>query len=123
MINKQIILGRLGKDPESRTTQSGKHVVNFTVATDNPGEQPPTWHRVVAWEKLADICASYLNKGSLVYIEGRTVHREWEQDGQRRWTTEVVAYEIKMLGGKRDEYDEQGRPDVRDESTGDSLPF
>ena len=105
MINKVILVGRLGKDPEVRYTGSGSAVANFSVATDDSwtdksGERQTRteWHNVVAWARLAEICGEYLNKGKLVYIEGRLQTREWEdRDGNRRWTTEVVANEMKML--------------------------
>lgn len=108
MINKVILVGRLGRDPELRYTASGQAVVNFSLATDdswtdkNGERQSRTeWHNIVAWARLAEICQQYLTKGRLVYIEGRIQTREWEdRDGNRRWTTEVVANEMKMLGGR-----------------------
>ncbi len=111
MINKVILVGRLGKDPEVRYTGSGSAVANFSVATDDSwtdksgDRQTRTeWHNIVAWARLAEICGQYLNKGKLVYIEGRIQTREWEdRDGNRRWTTEVVANEMKMLSGRGDQ--------------------
>ena len=111
MINKVIIVGRLGRDPELRYTGSGTAVSSFSVATDDSwtdksgDRQTRTeWHNVVAWSRLAEICGQYLNKGKLVYIEGRLQTREWEdRDGNRRWTTEIVASEMKMLSGPRDQ--------------------
>ncbi len=106
MINKAILVGRLGRDPEMRYTSSGTPVCSFSVATDetwvkNGEKQSRTeWHNIVAWSRLAEICGQYLQKGKLVYIEGRIQTREWEdKDGNRRWTTEVVANEMKMLSG------------------------
>ena len=107
MINKVILVGRLGKDPETRYTGSGTPVVNFSLATDEAwnnreGERQTRteWHNIVVWSRLAEICGKYLKKGKLVYIEGRIQTREWEDcDGNRRWTTEIVANEMKMLSG------------------------
>ncbi len=109
MINKVILVGRLGRDPELRYTHSGTPVANFSVATDErwtkEGEtQTRTeWHNIVAWSRLGEICNEYLRKGKLVYIEGRIQTREWEdRDGNKRRTTEVVASEMKMLSGRGD---------------------
>ncbi|MEE4313920.1 MAG: single-stranded DNA-binding protein [Desulfofustis sp.] len=105
MINKAIIIGNLGADPEMRFTQSGAPVATFNVATterwkDQSGAQQESteWHRIVAWRKLAEICGEYLHKGSKVYIEGKIQTRKWQdQSGNDRWTTEIVAREMKML--------------------------
>lgn len=105
MVNKVILIGRLGRDPEVRSTQSGTSVANFTLATNerwvdaNGGRQQRTeWHNIVVWGRLAEICQQYLRKGRLVYIEGRLQTREWEdRDGNRRRTTEVVASDMQML--------------------------
>ncbi len=105
MINKVILIGNLGADPELRYTQSGTPVATFSVATtrrwkDKEGQQQEEteWHRIVAWSRLAEICGEYLNKGSRVYIEGRLQTRKWQdQNGNDRYTTEIVAQEMKML--------------------------
>ena len=105
MINKAIIVGNLGADPEIRYTQSGSQVATFNVATserwrDQEGQQQESteWHRIVAWRKLAEICGEYLHKGSKVYIEGKIQTRKWQdQNGNDRYTTEIVAREMKML--------------------------
>lgn len=108
-LNKVMLIGRLGADPEIRYTQSGTAVANFTMATNHPvkrgdqWEEATEWHRVVAWDRLAEICNQYMNKGSQVYVEGRLQTREWQdRDGNRRWTTEIVAKEIQLLGGRDD---------------------
>ncbi|HYW67044.1 MAG TPA: single-stranded DNA-binding protein [Candidatus Dormibacteraeota bacterium] len=109
-VNKVILVGRLGKDPEVRYTGGGQAVANFTMATDysykdrNGERQKRTeWHRIVAWRKLAEIVQQYLKKGSLIYIEGRIETREWQdKEGQKRYTTEIIANEMRMLGGKGD---------------------
>ena len=106
MINKAILVGRLGRDPEIRHTTGGAQVANFSLATDEKTKEgkKTTWHNIVAWRKLAEISEKYLVKGSLVYIEGKLQTREWDdRDGNRRQTTEIVAQEIRNLGGDRDE--------------------
>jgi single-strand DNA-binding protein len=105
-VNKAIIVGNLGADPEVRTTQSGTQVATFSVATsetynDSSGQRQERteWHRVVAFGRLGEICGQYLHKGKQVYIEGRIQTRKWQdKDGQDRWTTEIVAREMQMLG-------------------------
>ncbi|HBA54338.1 single-stranded DNA-binding protein [Syntrophorhabdus aromaticivorans] len=106
-LNKAIIIGRLGADPELRHTADGIPVATFNVATTetrrdkNGTKQDKTeWHRIVAWRKLGEIAAEYLKKGRLVYIEGKIQSREFEgRDGVKRKTFEIVASEMKMLGG------------------------
>ena len=108
MINKAILVGNLGRDPEVRYTPSGTAVANFTVATTDRWKDKTTgemkeqteWHRIVAWGRLGEICGEYLSKGRQVYIEGRLQTRSWEKDGVTRYTTEIVAQEMKMLGSK-----------------------
>jgi single-strand DNA-binding protein len=106
-VNKVILVGNLGKDPETRYMPNGDQVTNITVATSeqwkdkNSGEQKEAteWHRVVFFRRLAEIAGQYLKKGSQVYIEGRLRTRKWQgQDGQDRYTTEIHADEMKMLG-------------------------
>ncbi|MBI4773053.1 MAG: single-stranded DNA-binding protein [Deltaproteobacteria bacterium] len=107
-VNKAILIGRLGRDPEVRYTNQGSQVTTFSLATDeawtdrNGERQKRTeWHRVVTWGKLAEICGQYLKKGSQVFVEGKLQTREWEdRDGNKRYTTEVVAREMKMLDSK-----------------------
>jgi single-strand DNA-binding protein len=105
-VNKAILVGRLGRDPETRYTSGGQAVANFTLATDETfkdraGERQKRteWHRIVVWGKLAEITQQYLKKGMLVYIEGRIQTRQWEdkRDGQKRNTTEIVANVMRML--------------------------
>ncbi len=107
-LNKAMIIGRLGADPEVRYTQSNTAVANMSVATterfkDRNGEQQERteWHRVVAWGRTAEICQQYLKKGSLVYFEGPIQTREWEdKDGQKRYTTEIKALTMQMLDSR-----------------------
>lgn len=105
-VNKVILVGRLGRDPETRYTSGGQAVANFTLATDESfksrsGERQKRteWHRVVLWGKLAEIAQQYLKKGMLVYVEGRLQTRQWEdkRDGQKRQTTEIVGNVMRML--------------------------
>ncbi len=102
MINKAIIVGYVGRDPEHRSTNNGTSVCNFSMATTrkyNDNEET-TWHNVVAWGKLADICSEYLTKGQLVYVEGRIQVRDYEdRDGNPRKAFEIVADQMRMLGG------------------------
>ena len=106
MVNKVILVGRLGRDPELRYTQGGQPVANFTLATDErwtnkDGERQERteWHRIVAWRKLAEFCGEYLSKGRLVYVEGKLQTRDWEdKEGNKRKTTEIVADRINFVG-------------------------
>ena len=110
MVNRVTLVGRLGRDPEMRHTTSGTAVTNFSVATNekwkNQNGEPQErteWHKVVTWSKLAEISNQYLSKGQLVFIEGRIQTREWDdRDGNKRQTTEIVASDMKMLGGRGD---------------------
>lgn len=105
MINKVILIGNLGADPEIRYTQAGAPVATFNIATterfkgqDGQVQEQTEWHRIVAWRRLAEICGEYLSKGSRVYIEGKLQTRKWkDQNGNDRYTTEIVAREMKML--------------------------
>ena len=109
-VNKVILIGNLGADPELRYTGSGTAVCNFNLATtesykDRDGNQVENteWHRIVAWARLAEICGEYLKKGRQVYIEGQLQTRQWEdKDGNTRYTTEIKAREMQMLGGRDD---------------------
>ena len=105
-VNKVILVGNLGSDPQVRYTPGGQAVANFNIATSErfnnkagEKEERTEWHRIVAWGKLAEICQQYLKKGKQVYIEGRLQTRQWEdQQGQKRSTTEIVAQNMQMLG-------------------------
>src|ERR1044072_7473104 len=112
MINKVILVGRLGKDPEVRSTPGGQTVTKFTVATDerytdkNGEKQERTeWHNIVAWARLGEICGQYLRKGKLVYIEGSIRTDSWDdkETGQKKYRTEIVANTMQMLDKKSDD--------------------
>ena len=124
-INKAIIVGRLGKDPEVRYTQDGRAITNFTVATSEEwrdktsGEkrERTEWHRIVAFAKLGEICGQYLAKGRQVYIEGRIQTRDWEdKDGNKRYTTEIVASDVQFLGNRQDAYQQPQQPQAPQQS-------
>lgn len=107
-VNKVILVGRLGKDPETRHLESGAAVANFSVATSetykdrNTGEKKEVteWHNVVLWRGLAEVAEKYLHKGDMVYVEGKLRTRSWEKDGITRYTTEVVGDNMTMLSSK-----------------------
>jgi single-strand DNA-binding protein len=109
-VNKVILVGRLGRDPETRYTGGGQAVANFSVATDETykdkagdRQKRTEWHKIVVWGKQAEIAQQYLKKGSLVFIEGRIQSREWQdKEGQKRTSFEVVASNFRMLGGRGD---------------------
>ena len=109
-VNKVILVGNLGRDPELRYTQNGQAVVNFTLATSENWKDKSTgerqerteWHRIVVWGPTGERCAQYLSKGRTVYIEGRLQTREWEdKEGQKRKTTEINAQTVQFLGSPR----------------------
>lgn len=141
-VNKAIIVGNLGRDPEVRYTPGGQAVANFTVATneqwnDKSGQRQERteWHRIVVWGKLAELCGEYLSKGRTVYVEGRLQTRDWtNKDGQKQYTTEVVAQTVQFLdkggsgGGPRSgrsggENDFGPPPPEFDQGGGDDIPF
>ena len=109
-VNKATIIGHLGQDPTVKYFDDGSCVVNFTVATSESWKDKTTgekkekteWHRVTAYRAIAEICAKYLHKGKQVYIEGKLQTREWEKDGVKHYTTEIIAGQMQMLGSKSD---------------------
>lgn len=129
-LNKVIIIGHLGQDAEVRYTPSGTSVCNFSIATsekwkDKSGEyqERTEWHRIVAFGRLGEICGEYLTKGKLAYIEGRLQTRSWEdKDGQKKYTTEIVAREMLMLGGKTEKPRQEKTADYTHDDD-ESIPF
>ena len=122
-VNKAIILGRLGRDPEVKYTQDGKAIANFSVATseerkDGQGkkQERTEWHRIVAFGRLGEICGEYLKKGMPAYIEGRIQTRSWEKDGQTRYITEIVAANMQMLESR------QGSTGMKQSAPAESHP-
>ena len=141
-INKVIIVGNLGQDPEIKYTAGGAAVTTLSIATsdswkdkDSGMDQERTeWHRVVLWRRLAEIAGEYLKKGSKVYIEGQLQTRKWEQEGQTRYTTEIIARDMQFLDSKgssntssaqkSDEMKDQSAVDVPDSAIDDDdIPF
>lgn len=136
-VNKVILIGNLGKDPETKYMSSGDAVTNITLATteswkDKNGEkqQKTEWNRVTFYRKLAEIAGQYLKKGSPVYVEGKLETRKWtDKNGVDRYTTEIIATDMKMLGGKPSDAQES-RPSQKTQNTGtgfddmeDDIPF
>ena len=143
-INKVILVGNLGADPETRYMPSGSAVTNLSVATSESWKDKQTgeqnerteWHKVVMFDRLAEIAAEYLRKGSQVYIEGKLQTRKWQdRDGNDRWTTEVIADEMQMLGGRgggggaapmssgQDSGPPSAPPDTGPDDFDDDIPF
>ena len=128
MVNNCMFIGRLGRDPETRYTQSGKAVASFSLACSEKrgGEESTEWVNVVAWEKLAEIAGQYLTKGSLVFISGRMQTRKWQdKEGGTRYTTEIVAREMKMLDSRRDsgQQDQSWDPQPQRMVAEERVPF
>jgi len=141
-INKVIIVGNLGKDPEVTYVPSGAAVAKFSVATSETwkdktsGEKKERteWHRIVAWDKLGEICGKYLSKGRQVYVEGKLqTHSYDDKEGVKRYVTEIIAQDVQFLGGNRDSSDSGrsgGGPSQREPAGGrgpaggeDDIPF
>uniref|UniRef100_A0A7C5EX88 Single-stranded DNA-binding protein n=1 Tax=Desulfobacca acetoxidans TaxID=60893 RepID=A0A7C5EX88_9BACT len=130
-VNRVILVGNLGADPELRYTASGMAVAKFRIATsetytDRQGtrQERTEWHRITAWGKLAEICGQYLSKGRLVYIEGRIRSDSWEQEGVKRYSYEIVADTMRMLGpGRGDREAEPTFPPPEGGIPEDDIPF
>ena len=141
-INKVIIVGNLGQDPEIKYTAGGAAVTTLSIATSDSWKDKDSgmdkerteWHRVVLWRRLAEIAGEYLKKGSKVYIEGQLQTRKWEQEGQTRYTTEIIARDMQFLDSrgssntsstqKSSEMNDQSAADVPDSAIDDDdIPF
>ncbi len=144
-VNKVILIGNLGSNPELRYTQGGQAVANFRIATNErwndkngQAQERTEWHRIVVWGKLAELCNQYLTKGRQVYVEGRLQTREWmDKENHKNYTTEVVAQQVTFLGGRDGAQPGAGRgdgpedfgpppPDMAGEPSGgsrDDIPF
>ena len=138
-VNKVILVGNVGNDPEVRYMPNGNAVANISIATSdswkdrNTGEQQERteWHRVVFFRRIAEVCGEYLKKGSSVYIEGSLRTRDWEDDqGNKRYTTEIIGREMQMLGGRRSEDNMDQSPQMNSSSPqpeegliDDEIPF
>ena len=138
-INKVILVGNLGNDPDMRYTAGGDAVANLSIATSESWNDNQTgekkekteWHRVVFFRRIAEVCGEYLKKGSSVYIEGSLRTRDWEDDqGNKRYTTEIIGREMQMLGGRRSEDNMDQSPQMNSSSPqpeegliDDEIPF
>jgi single-strand DNA-binding protein len=138
-VNKVIIVGRLGADPELKTLSSGQNVCRLSIATsenwtgkDGQKQERTEWHRIVVWGRQAENCAKHLSKGRQVYIEGRLQTRQWEENGQKKYSTEIVANTVQFLGagGERSQttqtsessYEDFG-PEPTFDASNDEIPF
>lgn len=132
-VNKAIIVGNLGRDPEMRYTPSGVAVASFSVATSDEWKDKDTghkqerteWHRIVAWRGLGEVCGKYLRKGSQVYIEGKIQTKSWEdKDGIQRYATDIIAQNMQMLGGpKQGGGQSDPSPGYTETPDEDQIPF
>lgn len=129
-VNKVILVGNLGKDPEVRTIDNGAKAASFSLATsesykDKQGNKvdQTEWHNIVAWKGLAEVAEKYLRKGMTVYVEGKIKTRSWEKDGQKRYTTEILADSIQMLGKKPESSGEIYTHEILPNEPGGDLPF
>ena len=128
-MNKVFLLGRLGKDPETKETRFKSKMTKFSVATtdiakgeDGKKQERTSWHNIVAFNRQAETCAEFLAKGSQVFVEGRLVHRSWEaDDGTKRYATEIHAHSVTFLGSKKDQPKRDAQTDFKIDS--DSIPF
>ena len=128
-INKVILVGNLGQDPEVKYTAGGAAVTTLSIATSDSWKDRDTgedqerteWHRVVLWRRLAEIAGEYLKKGSKVYVEGQLQTRKWEQEGQTRYTTEIIARDIQFLDSKGTSSNTPS-PENSDTSSNESIP-
>ncbi len=128
-VNKVILIGNLGRDPELKSLPSGQPVANFSIATSEKWKDKSTgetkeqteWHNIIMFGKLAEIAGQYLKKGSSVFVEGRLQTRKWQdKNGQDRYTTEIIANEMKMLGGRGDQSGSQPAQQPRSQSNQDA---
>jgi len=134
-INKVILVGNLGKDPDMRYTAGGDAVANLSIATSESWNDNQTgekkekteWHRVVFFRRIAEVCGEYLKKGSQIYVEGKLQTRSWEDDkGEKKYTTEVIARELTMLGSKSSSNDTGAAPQMDEQKPppiDDEIPF
>jgi single-strand DNA-binding protein len=116
-LNRVQLIGRLGKDPETRFTSTGKKVCHFTLAVNRRGASEPDWFTVEAWERLGEICQQYLTQGRLVFIEGRLKTERWTDDkGETHHRTQVVARQVQMLDHKPEEEEQEVSAEGEDEA-------
>ena len=135
MLNKVMLIGRLGRDPERKTTQSGKSVCTFTLATDTGyGDNKKTdWHNITVFDKTADNCTKYLHKGAPAYVEGRIAYDSYEKDGIKRTSVKIIANDVRFFGARNDVQEPQTqhtgyKPTMSDDTfegypINDEVPF
>ncbi len=131
MVNRVTLVGRLGRDPETKFTGAGQAVANFSIATDETykdkkGERQKRteWHRIIVWGKQAEIAQKYLKKGALIFIEGRIQSREWEKDGEKHRSFEIICNNFRMLEAKKNGTQAaQTEPGESTEITDEDIPF
>jgi len=131
-VNKVMLMGRLGSDPELKQTPNGNSVCSFSLATtekwkgkDGQKQEKTEWHKIVIWGKLAGVCAQYLGKGSQCFLEGKNATRSWEDkdDGKKRYMTEVIASNVVFLSKKKDEQTGEQTEDTNQEFNEEDIPF
>jgi single-strand DNA-binding protein len=127
---KALILGRLGRDPELKHLPTGNAVCNFSIATsetytDKHGErkESTSWHNIVAYGKVAELCAQYLKKGSQAFVDGKIQTRSYEKDGEKRYVTEIIANSVQFLDGKEKQEEKPAKDDKANYVDIDSIPF
>ena len=131
MVNRVMLVGRLGRDPETKFTGAGQAVANFSIATDETykdkkgaRQKRTEWHRIIVWGKQAEIAQQYLKKGALIFIEGRIQSREWEKDGEKHRSFEIVSNNFRMLEAKKNGAQAaQTEPAESVEITDEDIPF
>ncbi len=131
MVNRVTLVGRLGRDPETKFTGSGQAVANFSIATDETykdkqgaRQKRTEWHRIIVWGKQAEIAQQYLKKGALIFVEGRIQSREWEKDGEKHRSFEIVSSNFRMLEAKKNgDQAAQTEPGESVEITDEDIPF
>lgn len=127
-VNKIILIGRLGREPEVKFTKDGKAVCNFSLAVTDRKGQEAEWFNIVAWEKLAELCGEYLNKGSQIYVEGRQKTETWDNDGEKKYKQIIIIYNMTMLGQSNSNEQSVGGQGERgdnpaNEFESDDIPF
>jgi len=131
MVNRVTLVGRLGRDPETKFTAAGQAVANFSIATDETykdktgaRQKRTEWHRIIVWGKQAEIAQQYLKKGALIFVEGRIQSREWEKDGEKHRSFEIVSSNFRMLEAKKNGAQAgQTEPGESIEITDEDIPF
>jgi single-strand DNA-binding protein len=127
-VNKVILVGRVGKDPETRFSADGKGITNLSLATSEKrkGEEQTEWHKIIFFDKLSDVVAQYVKKGAMIYIEGKIQTRKWQdKEGQDRYSTEIIANSMQMLGGKQSEENQpkQAKPVPAPQDLDSDVPW